>query len=163
MIGHLNDQLSAYLDDELNEEEKKAIEAHLESCESCQALLDVWLAMQEQVKDIFQFAQAPAHIEANVMATIERNPQLFVRKRWFAIPLIVILLISVFGITTGTMFVKFIHSFTRLFVAILYMATHFLSNVPFVALSVSVLSLIVLTASIYSLRKAFQPASMERG
>ncbi|MFB9328704.1 anti-sigma factor family protein [Paenibacillus aurantiacus] len=162
-MNHPEDQLSAYLDNELNEEDRHAVEAHLEHCESCQALLDEWLAMQGQVQEVFQFKQAPITFEADVMQTIERNQQLTVGKRWLAIPLVAILLIGAFGITAGAMFVKFVHGFMRLFMAILYMVTHFLSDVPFVSLTVIVSSLLVLSASIYTLRRALQPTSMERG
>ena len=40
MTVHLDDRLSAYLDEELSAPERAAVEAHLASCESCRALLD---------------------------------------------------------------------------------------------------------------------------
>ncbi|MGG1554549.1 anti-sigma factor family protein [Paenibacillus ferrarius] len=163
MIHHPEDQLSAYLDDELSAEEKQAVEMHLESCESCRALLDEWLALQVKVHDIFQFKQAPPAFEEIIMQTIEKNHQRTSGKRWLALPLIAIMLVCVIGIATGAMFLKFIHGFARLFVAILYMVTHIMSGVPLVYFTVIALSVLVLIASLYSLRRAFQITSLERG
>ncbi|MGG1516365.1 zf-HC2 domain-containing protein [Paenibacillus oryzisoli] len=163
MNHHPEDQLSAYVDDELSIEEKQAVEAHLKHCESCQALLKEWLAMQAEMKDAFQSIQAPIAFENQVMQTLEQRQQFTRAKRWLTLPLIAALFLSVLGITAGSLFIKLFHSFARLFVVVLYMMMQAISTIPLASVTVGGVSICVLSASIYLLRRALQPTSMERG
>ncbi|MGG1555167.1 anti-sigma factor family protein [Paenibacillus ferrarius] len=160
---HPEDQLSAYVDDELSIEEKQAVEAHLKHCESCQALLTEWLAMQAEMKGAFQSIQAPMAFEDRVMQTLEQRQQFTMAQRWLTLPLIAVLLLGVLGMTTGSVLLKLFHSFARLFVVVLYMMMQAISTIPLASVAVGVVSICVLGASIYLLRRALQSASMERG
>ncbi|MBD3919175.1 zf-HC2 domain-containing protein [Paenibacillus sp. PR3] len=163
MKAHLDDQLSAYLDDELIVEDRLAVEAHLESCEYCQALLDDWLSMQEQVQVAFQSTEAPISFEINVMQAIQDEQQVSVSKSWLILPLFVLFVIIMLGIAKGMMFIKLIHSSMRLSIALLYMVTHFMSSIPILAITAVFLSIAILTTSIYYLRRAIRLTSVEGG
>ncbi|GMK40779.1 hypothetical protein PCCS19_38350 [Paenibacillus sp. CCS19] len=162
-MNHLEDQLLAYLDNELTEEEKLAVEAHLESCASCQALLQDWLSFQAQVHDAFQYKQAPIDFDIHVMQAIQQEQRVTIRKRWLLLPLLAGFIFILFGITRSMMVVKFIHSFIRLLSAFLYMSTHFMASIPIISATAVFLSIFVLFTSIYYLRRAIRLTSMEGG
>lgn len=163
MKAHLDDQLSAYMDNELSEEDRLAVEAHLASCEYCQALLDDWLSMQEQVLDAYRYTHAPVDLENNVLQAIQGDQQTSVSKGWLIVPLFALFVITLFGITQGMMFIKLIHSLMRLSVALLYMVTHLMSSIPLLAMTAVFISLGILTTSVYCLRRAMRLTSVEGG
>ena len=65
------DELSAYLDDELAPAMRERIEAHLHSCGECSDMLAAFRQNQERIKAIQH--PAPASIESAVMATIRQQ------------------------------------------------------------------------------------------
>ncbi|PWW04736.1 putative zinc finger protein [Paenibacillus cellulosilyticus] len=162
MTSHPEDLLSAYVDDEISEEERQVIEAHLVSCESCQSFVDELYSFKLQMQTILTLEQPSVQFETRVMQAIRQQSTDF-RTTWLTLPLIAMMLLSAVGITMALMYGKFIHGFIRLFVAIVYAITHMVSEIPFVSISVIVVSLFVLVASIYSLRRVLQLTPVERG
>ncbi|MBW7452732.1 anti-sigma factor family protein [Paenibacillus sepulcri] len=157
MTDHPKAQLSAYLDDELNDEERQQVETHLATCESCQVLLEDLLSIQGDVVKTFQLIQEPADLEIRVLQSIgiEKMPAA-AGKGWLYVPLVALLAFGAIWFATGPIFVKLIVGFIKFMMVMVYLASHFISSVPVLSGLTVVLSLIVLTASVYSLRRLFQ-------
>lgn len=154
MTYHLEDQLSAYMDDELAEEERQQVEAHLESCESCQALLDELLSIQQSVMHTFERMEAPADLEIRVLQTLTDTPKpAAAGKAWLFLPLAACIALGTVWFMTGAVVGKAFHAIFRLMVALVYVVPHFVSGVPILYGLTVVLSLLIISTSIYSLRR----------
>ncbi|WP_410513591.1 zf-HC2 domain-containing protein [Paenibacillus sp. BR2-3] len=157
MNYHPEDQLSAYMDDELNEDERQQVEAHLEKCESCQVLLEELLSIQSDVLHTFTLIQEPADFEMRVLGSIAtKETPAVAGKGWLFIPATAFLALVVFWVLAGTVFVNMMHGFLKIMIAMIYMTSHFISSVPVLSGLTVVLSLIILTTSVYSLRRLLQ-------
>jgi anti-sigma factor RsiW len=157
MTKHPEDQLSAYLDDELNHDERQQVEEHIEKCESCQALLEDLLVIQRDLVQTFNLIQEPADLEVRVLQSIakEESPAT-AGKGWLFGFLMVTLTLGIFWFVNGSVLVKLIHGFLKLMIAMVYVASHFILSVPVLSGLTVVLSLIILVTSIYSLRRLLQ-------
>ena len=65
------DELSAYLDDELTPATRQRIETHLHSCDECADMLSAFRQNRERIKGLEH--PAPASIESKVMAKIRQQ------------------------------------------------------------------------------------------
>jgi anti-sigma factor RsiW len=157
MTYHPEDQLSAYMDDELNKDERQQVEAHIETCESCQALLQDLLDMQSDVVRTFHLIQEPADLESRILQSIGKEEiPASAGKGWLSVPLVALLVLGLLWFVTGAVLIKLIHGFIKVMIAMVYMASHFISSVPVLSGLTVVLSLIILSASFYSLRRLLQ-------
>ncbi len=86
----VRDNLSAYLDGELEREQAAAVESHLAGCEGCRAELESLRRVTETLHALPHRA-APAEIEREVVGQIERDALLtrpaLPRRRRFALPI----------------------------------------------------------------------------
>ncbi|WP_025688618.1 anti-sigma factor family protein [Paenibacillus zanthoxyli] len=157
MIEHPEDQLSAYLDDELNAEERQRVEDHIEECESCQALLEDLLVMQSELAQTFRQIQEPAHLEVRVLQSIsEEKIPTAAEKGWAFGFLMMVLTFGIFWFLSGSVLVKLIHGLLKLTAAMVYAASHFILSVPVLTGLTVVLSSVILAVSAYSLRRLLQ-------
>jgi len=160
MSCHVEDQLSAYMDDELNEEERQQVETHLESCDSCQVLLEELFTIQSSVIHTFSQLQAPADFEIRVQQAIaDREETPVFGKGWLFVPLMAFIALGLLWIATGAVFVKLVHGFLKLMIAMVYTASHLISGVPVLSGITVVLSLIIISTSVYSLRRLLQTST----
>ncbi|MFD1774754.1 anti-sigma factor family protein [Paenibacillus rhizophilus] len=160
MTGHLEEQLSAYMDEELSDDERRQIEAHLEICESCQVLLEELLTLQSNITRTYEEIQGPADFEIRVMQVIaDRQEPAAAGKGWIFVPLLSFMALGLLWFAAGAILMKLINGFLKLVVALVYMASHFVSGVPVLSGAVVVLSLIILSTSVYSLRRLLQAST----
>ncbi|WJH32791.1 sigma-70 family RNA polymerase sigma factor [Paenibacillus sp. CC-CFT747] len=76
MKTHPEDQLTAYIDKELGEEERRAVENHLKDCPDCRSLVEELLDMQQQLVTSYSGVGAPRNIEWQVMQAIHGQGKL---------------------------------------------------------------------------------------
>ncbi|REE94346.1 putative zinc finger protein [Paenibacillus taihuensis] len=157
MHNHPEEQLSAYLDDELEEVERQQVEAHLETCESCQAIVDDLLGLKHEFRLTFAAVEAPMNLENRVLLTLreEETPQKSVRY-WLAAILIAMLPLASLYLFAGPIALKLLHGGYKLIVTLLYMASHFILSVPVLSASTIMLAIIILVTSGYSLKRLLQ-------
>ncbi|AIQ12593.1 anti-sigma factor family protein [Paenibacillus durus] len=157
MIEHPEDQLSVYLDGELNDDERQRVKDHIEKCESCKALLEELSTLQHDLAQTFRRIQEPAHLEVRILQSIaEEEIPAAAEKGWVLGFLMMLLTFSIFWFLTGSVLVKLIHGLLKLTAAMVYAASHFILSVPVLTGVTVVLSLAILTASVYSLRRLLQ-------
>jgi anti-sigma factor RsiW len=108
-MGHRSDEITAYLSDSLEQEQKASLEAHLTTCEECQGELAAQQALFSDVNEVLAFKpkrtidEQVARFEREVAAERKAAPlpvQLAPRRshrRWM-IPAVVALAASAAGI-----------------------------------------------------------------
>ncbi|MBM7569022.1 anti-sigma factor family protein [Paenibacillus sacheonensis] len=160
MTKHPEEQLSAYLDDELTPDERREIEAHLETCASCQALLEDLAGNNDDLVQTFSLIEAPFDLEARVMQSIgaEEKRQFACNGRIVAL-LLGLLTLGLFYLLTGAIIGKLIHGWSKLVVTLIYASSHFILSVPALTGGTIVLSLFILVASFVSLKRLLRTSA----
>jgi anti-sigma factor RsiW len=157
MKNHPEQQISAYIDDELSEQDRQEVAYHIESCESCQKLLEELLILQNDVSQTYKMHQAPNELESRIFQAIKGEPP---RKRegrgWLSVPLIALMALGALWLMTGAVILNLLSGLVKFTVAIVYLVSHFISTVPVLSGLTLVLSLIVLSISGYSLKRLLQ-------
>lgn len=157
MRNHPEEQLSAYLDDELDDAERRQVEEHLETCESCQAILDKLLSLKSEFKLTFAAVEAPSGMENRILLALshEASQQKQVRY-WLAAILIAMLPLASLYLFAGPIVAKLLHGGCKLIVTLLYVASHFILSVPVLSASSIMLAFIIIVTSGYSLKRLLQ-------
>ncbi|MCG0278935.1 MAG: zf-HC2 domain-containing protein, partial [Thermanaeromonas sp.] len=97
--------LSPYIDDELSDAERAALEEHLNSCEACRSELEALKRISEGLKEIYQEVKAPPDFVDKVMKRIQeleegKSPRLFqddlpgYQNRWLRVGLAAVLTVG---------------------------------------------------------------------
>jgi anti-sigma factor RsiW len=157
MTTHPEEQISAYIDDELSEQDRQEVENHLESCASCQRLLEELLELQSDVSQTYRMLQASNELDSQILQAIKGEPtKKGEGKRWLSVPLIALMVLGALSLMTGAVIINLLSGLLKFSVVIVYMISHFISTVPVLSGLTLVLSLIVLSISGYSLKRLLQ-------
>jgi anti-sigma factor RsiW len=157
MTTHPEEQISAYIDDELCEQDRQEVENHLESCASCQRLLEELLELQSDVSQTYRMLQASNELDSQILQAIKGEPtKKGEGKRWLSVPLIALMVLGALSLMTGAVIINLLSGLLKFSVVIVYMISHFISTVPVLSGLTLVLSLIVLSISSYSLKRLLQ-------
>jgi anti-sigma factor RsiW len=78
--NHIPEQISLYLDDELEQGERLSVEAHLKSCADCRAALEHERELISAIRSARPLYRAPEALRANIVALVERSSS---RRRLF--------------------------------------------------------------------------------
>ena len=113
MNSHVEAELLAYLDEELSEQERARVEAHLAECAQCATELEHLRVLRQELDDTFEAALAPVRLppaadvrirdrlQGRLDARAERRPwwELWQRRGLFAQALLAVLVLA-FALTT---------------------------------------------------------------
>ena len=154
MSVHPEEKLSAYIDNELQGRERLEVEAHIESCTSCQTLLKDLLSLQSAVALTFHAISEPDGLENRVIQSLGKvTAQVKTAKGWLFIPLAVFFVLGMLWLIIGAMFVKLIGGLLKFIIALVYMISHLIAGMPVLSGMTIILSFIILGASAFSLRR----------
>lgn len=95
MSDHIENLLSEYMDDELNDEEKQRIEKHLSTCSDCNHRLHELRSLRKQILAAYLPIEIPAMIEELVFEKIQ---QASIKKSSGALNLLAFLSLFAFAI-----------------------------------------------------------------
>ena len=93
----IRERLSLYLDNELQDDERLRVEAHVQSCASCKAFVDKELAFLNAIRGSGPLHAAPAELKTKVAAVVsgaKRPARHAARLRWI-VPIAAVLLVLV--------------------------------------------------------------------
>lgn len=159
MADHVSSQLSAYLDHELDNEEKERVEQHLAHCPACHEELESLAVLKRQIAFAYETVEAPDGLENAIMDKIKerRSPvttTAAVRKWGMAI--IAVFLAAVFysqvapAVSLGAAMVAFIvRTGFRLFQVLPF----FVTSVPYLLGVVFAAAIGMIIFSLWSLRR----------
>jgi predicted anti-sigma-YlaC factor YlaD len=153
MNNHIEELVSAYIDNELSVDDRLAVNIHLQSCEQCNLLLGELLHIQTEVMNYYQEVSTPVGFENKVMEKLNLTSPL--KSGLFALGIILVLFFVVLFFF-GSSIYKIISIFTKIAFGMLYTATDFIGTQPMTRLSFILFAIMLLVISSYSLRRLLQ-------
>jgi sterol desaturase/sphingolipid hydroxylase (fatty acid hydroxylase superfamily) len=156
--NHIDELVSAYIDNELSVEGRLAVEIHLQSCEQCNLLVGELLHVQTAVKTFFQEVPTPVGLENKVMEKLNLTSPL--KSGLFTFGIILVLFIAVL-LFFGSAMYKIISIFTKIAFGMFYTATDFVGTQPMTQLSFILFAIMLLVISSYSLRRLLHSNNAE--
>src|SRR5690349_17842914 len=94
----IRERLTLYLDNELQDDERVAIEAHVQSCASCKAFVEKELAFLNAIRGSGPLHAAPAELKTRVGAVVSGSKRTVGRSsrrlRWI-VPIAAVLLLLI--------------------------------------------------------------------
>lgn len=155
MSDHIEELLSEYIDDELNEEQKQTIEEHLSICSDCNHRLQEIKLLRKQILEAYLSIEIPSRIEDKVMAKIQ---QASIKKAISVLNLFAFLSLFAFGImlmVTASPFLTvglpIFHSAYSIARGLIYAVPSIISALPHVVEVIIVLILSFILISILTL------------
>ncbi|MGA9175378.1 MAG: anti-sigma factor [Thermoactinomyces sp.] len=174
-MNHVNEMLSAYLDDELSRSEKEVVEQHLQTCSNCQDLLDQLIEMKRQLVFSFEEIDVPAALTNKVMFAIDQQEwtmmameeagerQSMISNR--ALQRSVIGSILLLFIANGVFIFAFgsllSFHFLSFFVSLSHAVLTLITAIPYVGMIVSITSLFFIAISVWCLRQLLSSKKVE--
>ena len=104
MDNHILEQICLYLDDELQEPERLAVETHIKSCAECRAALDAERELIAAIRNARPPYEAPPSLRANIEELAQRSafhPGFFPVRPMVAMCALLLLAIGVFWFEEG--------------------------------------------------------------
>ncbi len=168
MNEHVDELLSAYVDDELSEKEYIKVKNHLEICSRCTGIFHELQEIQEGISFLYGSIEIPdIHFENAVMAKIkEINPKASIYYRWIvglpALFMVIIIAISLFafsdlfyvGVTVASELIKIAVSLSHTVVLVL-------SSIPFLLEVFAITTIIIVGLSVWSVRYLLRSKTAE--
>jgi predicted anti-sigma-YlaC factor YlaD len=154
---HVEELISAYIDEELLDTEQKKVEAHLNSCEECHRLMSSMLSLKEQVFVSYQSIEAPHHLEQQIMERIEHSvlEQTQLHQLLWVILIPPVLLISMFFFFFSKSFyfgAKVVSTMFKMLLGLFHILSIVFSITPYLMTSLILFASVILLGSIWSLR-----------
>jgi anti-sigma factor RsiW len=160
MNDHPTESMSAYLDEELDKEERMRIDRHLLQCEICRGLLADLMDMRSQVADFYGHLEAPPDLELKVLASLERKAAATtIHASSVAVPLVGLAALAVLACLYGATFFKLFSIVLQFVLTAAYVISNVASSIPGVWGSVLVLSAGIFVVSGLSLRRILRSAA----
>lgn len=155
MSNHIDDLLSAYIDDELSEKERQQVEEHLNSCPECSLTLSDLLDIKHQVFTTFHSIQAPKTLEDTVFHTLSSSaPSNISQQRyWILLPLLSpLFLIAIAFALMGSFVFKIISIGLKVIINLVYAIGSILGSDPLIIGGLVIFSILLIIASSISLK-----------
>jgi hypothetical protein len=149
MEHHIDELVSAYIDNELSPEELHSVKAHLECCAQCNQLVEDLLSIQTEVMGFFHLIHVEDGIESKVLAKIGHKSPI---KSGFVIGITFIFTFAALYFFGSFIFMAF-SIFTKILIGIIYTGTALIGDQPMTITSVLLFVIILLVISGYALRR----------
>ncbi|WP_171628555.1 anti-sigma factor family protein [Paenibacillus plantarum] len=161
MSDHIEDLLSDYMDNELDDLDRQRVEEHLLTCSACSALLSDLSAFKNQVFTAFHAIEAPVGFDDKVMQAISLNPSpehASTASKWLLVPLVsafcfIMLVLAAMGpflFKLGSILLKVTYNLMSVFGDILGSNTYLI-------VGLTGFSIILIVASSLSLKHLLKP------
>ncbi len=156
-MKHPIEELSAYVDDELDAESRRLLETHLHQCEFCSAALNGIREIKSQVAGYFESVEPSVLFERNVMKAIGRSvPVRIGVQSGIFLTLAGFAFLAAFWLLFGPIAVKLLstlYSFAR---ASVYLGSSALASIPSAYGVFLAFSILLIMISGISLRRLFR-------
>ncbi|WNQ13206.1 zf-HC2 domain-containing protein [Paenibacillus aurantius] len=163
MKTHPEDQLTAYIDKELGEEERGAVENHLKECPACRTLVEEILDMQQQLVTSYSGVGAPRNIEWQVMQAIDGQGEAS-SIGWKGLTVSLAGLLALLAwVIAGSPWMTILLIMAKSAGVLAYGILGSLAAIPALTASMAVLCLIILLLSVYFLRRLLRTAALQGG
>lgn len=155
MSIHIDELISAYIDNELTETERQQVEEHLSSCLECSTLLGDLRNIKNQVFAAFHSIEVPESLEDTVIeavsSAVPSKPS--PRRFWLFAPLLgTLLFLAMTFAFIGSFVFKFTSVGCKVIVNLIYALGSFLGSDPNVIAGLIGFSLLLIIGSSVSLK-----------
>jgi anti-sigma factor RsiW len=154
MMDHPIDWLSAYIDDELEADQRQLIEDHLQHCESCAAVVHDMMELKAQVAGFYVSIEPPLYLEQQVMQAINNKSSTdsWIRS-WFAVPIAGVLCLAALWFLFGSILLSLVSVLFKFVLAAFYLLSNMATSIPSVFGTVVIIAVMLLMISGISLRR----------
>ncbi|GIP37112.1 hypothetical protein J31TS4_03920 [Paenibacillus sp. J31TS4] len=167
MGKHIEDKLSAYLDDALTTDERIDVEEHMDSCAACSEAFREYVAVRELVRTAFHSVKAPERLEEAVMEAIRPIPAAKPSKRFFyglaACLLSLLMLLAVLFAIMAPYTTTLITVGYRVTDNLLQAAGHYVSSLPSAFIGLLAGAILLLTGSGLTLKALLNHSPLKEG
>ncbi|WP_274651354.1 anti-sigma factor family protein [Paenibacillus humicola] len=154
---HPEEQLSAYLDGELTAKEKDEVEVHLADCSACLSLLNDMMNLKQTVSIAMMSNMVPPNLESRVTQSIAREEKSrLIGKALLLVPILAATTMALLAYLTGPVIVRLMGGIVVIGRVLLFAGSRMVADTPMLAGAAIILSLILLSVSILSLRRLLQ-------
>ncbi|SDO32441.1 Putative zinc-finger [Paenibacillus sp. yr247] len=161
MSNHIEDQLSAYMDNELSETERQQVEEHLNTCTECSELLKDLSEIRNQVFNVFHSVEAPEGFEDKVIHTIGLNVSK--GSKWLLVPLISALcFITLTFVLAGSFLFKLGSIMLRVIYNLINVFGNILGSNTYIVVGSVVFSILLIIASSISIKHLIKTEEFRR-
>lgn len=155
MSGHIEDLLSAYIDDELAQNVRLEVEEHLDVCPRCRAILNDLREIQGQIFTAFQSVEVPNTIKDHVFEAIRFRASENHSKNsyWLLVPLLsAVFILAAVSVFAGTFIIKTASIAMKVILNLIYAFGSILGTYPYFMVGLFGFSLILIVVSSLSLK-----------
>lgn len=160
MSDHPTERLSAYMDEELEKEERLEVERHLAACASCRALLSELQELQAQVAQYYVQAEAPDTLELNIMEALDNKEtaknsaaSTVTKPSTVVVPAAGFLVLAFLIYHYGAVWLKLFTVLFKFTITAAYVFSHLASSIPAVWISASITAVGLMLISGLSLKR----------
>lgn len=168
MNEHVNELLSAFIDQELSDSESIKVNNHLAVCTQCQDEVDELQAMRERISFFYGSIDIPDfQFENAVLNKIrELKPTNLIAYKWIAGGTIIFfaIILSIFLFTFGNalyMGITFASEFIKIGVSLSHAFFSVLSSIPFLLEVFAITTIIIVGLSVWSVRYLLRTKTAE--
>ncbi|MGE8206938.1 anti-sigma factor family protein [Heyndrickxia sp. NPDC080065] len=159
MSEHVSDLLSAYIDEELSEEESMKVKSHVTNCHLCSDELHNLIELKNEISMLYDTIPIPdKHFEETVMSKINNiSFGKSVSQKVFTWGISIICILMIFIIMAKVSSVLYVigtilSSFFNIGIGLFHAAAAAITSIPFVLEIIAVTTLIIVGLSIWSVR-----------
>ncbi|ERI07472.1 anti-sigma factor family protein [Aneurinibacillus aneurinilyticus] len=163
-MKHMEEMISAYIDDELTDAERRLVETHINKCKECKKLVEDLSMMKNQVFTTYQSIEIPDNMEQYFLSSIEQKTQRGKNKiPWpIVIGSVILIILAVLCLSPlATFGVGLISLLFTIMMRLLQVASTFMAVVPSLFIGVIGFAVLLLLISVLSLRRLFLTKAIE--
>jgi predicted anti-sigma-YlaC factor YlaD len=164
-MKHMEEMISAYIDNELTNEERMIVEQHIEACEQCRSLVDELSFIKYETFVTYQSIDTPEWLTDKIIKSIKENGSLTTVKN-NRIPMVIAglllcLFFAGFLLSVGIIGIGFLSPFTAVLVAVWKVITLLISEIPYLLSGIIGVAVFLLLISIWFLRHLLPVKTVE--
>ncbi len=157
-MKHIHEQLSAYIDNELTDDERSAVENHLHRCEACQKEYEDLIFVSEQLKDVYYDLSTTNRMETIVLQEINKKEEqlntLLLKLSWIYVGLAGVSFLFIYAYySTFSMVLNVASSIYTISLSIYRAIPILMSKIPYLNGMIMMFTVLILVISIWSLRR----------
>lgn len=153
MNEHVEELISALIDDEATGEQRMLVEEHMKHCRTCKQIFDDVYLLKHETFAVYDAIPIPATIHQQVMSLIVPEKSKKSWTWWLSISMVCLFLLLIILSPIGVFGIRITSSVFTLFYAVFQVLPIVLQAVPFLIKGISLFAGILLLLSLWSLRR----------
>jgi anti-sigma factor RsiW len=153
MTHHVVESISAYIDNELTDDDRKQVEAHLMTCPECRGIFNDIIQLQIGIASMFASIEVPDQLDDHVMQAIGEGATDRKHNYWPFVPVFgALLIVAIVFAIVGSFIIKLGSITLKVLYSLLVSFGSILGSEPYIALGLIGFSLLLIIGSAVSLR-----------